>query len=128
VLVAACSDAGGDRAGRFCAAVREDQAVITTAVQDAAQVGDVVDRFRALERTAPLAIEQAWSRLTELVELAADLDPADLQARTRLVAAAYESEGDVQQVVTWVRGTCGVDLTVPAPATTVATGPATSQP
>ena len=118
----------GDRAGRFCDGVRHDQAVITTAVQDASQVrrrGRTASGRWSRRRPSPSSGE--WGRLTELVELAADLDPADLQARTRLVTAAYESEGDVQHVVTWVRGTCGVDLMVPPPVT-AAPAPSTTAP
>lgn len=128
-VAAGCRDAGGDRAGRFCAEVRKDPATITSGVQGTTAANDVVRRFRTLEATAPIAIEDDWGRLTELVELAADVDPADVEARTRLITAAYEADGSVRNVVTWVRGTCGVDLTVPASATTTAsasTPPATT--
>ncbi len=75
---------------------------------------DVVDRFHDLERTAPLAIEDDWRVLTQLVETAAAIAPGDAAARTRLVTAAYEADRSVQNVVGWVRSVCGVDLTLPA--------------
>jgi hypothetical protein len=126
----ACSSSG-DRAGRFCAEVREDPAALTSGVKATGDVGKVVERFRTLERTAPLAIEDDWARLTELVELAAAIEPGDTTARTRLVTAAYEADQSVQAVVTWVRGVCGVDLTIPVGATTsapAATAPANPTP
>lgn len=115
VVVAGCGPRG-DRAGRFCAAVKSDQPAITAGVQGSAPVDDVVGRFRALERTAPLAIEEDWAKLTDLVEAAAAIKPGDTQAQARLTAAAYEADGSVRNVVGWVRATCGVDLTVPATA------------
>ena len=130
VLALAACGGGRDRAGQFCAQVRKDQPVITAAVTDPASVSSVVDRFQALARRAPVAIEDDWSVLTELVETAAGLDPTDAAARTRLVTAAYEADHSVQQVVEWVRAVCGIDLTLPVGATpaptTVAPGPATS--
>jgi hypothetical protein len=119
LALTACS-ATGDRAGRFCAEVREDPAALTAGVKATGDVDKVVTRFRTLERTAPLAIEDDWARLTELVELAAAIEPGDATARTRLVTAAYEADRSVQSVVTWVRGVCGVDLTIPVGATTSA--------
>jgi hypothetical protein len=133
LALTACSDSG-DRAGRFCAEVREDPAALTTGVKATGDVGKVVERFRTLERTAPLAIEQDWARLTELVELAAAIEPGDTTARTRLVTAAYEADRAVQAVVTWVRGVCGVDLTIPvavpaaAPSTAATPAPAAPAP
>lgn len=120
LAVAAGCGPRGDRAGQFCAAVKSDQPAITAGVQGSTSVGDVVGRFRALERTAPLAIEGDWAKLTDLVEAAAAIQPGDAQAQARLTAAAYEADGSVRNVVGWVRATCGVDLTVPAATPTPA--------
>jgi hypothetical protein len=120
LALAACGDDGSDRAGRFCAEVKADQPTITSAISDPASVSTVVDRFRDLESTAPLPIEDDWTVLTQLVETAAAIDPADAEARERLVTAAYEADHSVQNVVGWVRSVCGVDLTLPAIASTTA--------
>ena len=80
---------------------------------DPSGVDHVVDRFHDLEQTAPLAIEDDWRVLTQLVETAAAIAPGDTEARTRLVTAAYEADRSVQNVVGWVRSVCGVDLTLP---------------
>jgi hypothetical protein len=123
-LLATACGGGGDRAAQFCAEVRADQPVITAGVQGSVEVGDVVGRFRSLEGKAPLAIEEDWSVLTELVETAAAIEPTDPEARNRLVSAAYEADLSVQHVVGWVKAVCGVDLTAGsatgAPATTAA--------
>jgi hypothetical protein len=126
----ACGGSGGDRAGRFCAEVKADQPTITATVADPTGVDHVVDRFRDLEQTAPLAIEDDWQVLTQLVETAAAIAPGDTAARTRFVTAAYEADRSVQNVVGWVRSVCGVDLTLPAIAasTAPATAPATTTP
>jgi|RhiMethySRZTD1v2_1073278.scaffolds.fasta_scaffold283518_2 hypothetical protein len=126
----ACGGSGGDRAGRFCAEVKADQPTITATVADPSAVDHVVDRFHDLEQTAPLAIEDDWRVLTQLVETAAAIAPGDAEARTRLVTAAYEADRSVQNVVGWVRSVCGVDLTLPAIAasTTPTIAPATTAP
>jgi hypothetical protein len=120
VALSACGSRG-DRAGRFCAEVKADQSTITSAVADPSSVDAVVDRFRVLEETAPLPIEDDWRVLTQLVETAAAIEPNDTAARTRLVTAAYEADRSVQNVVGWVRSVCGVDLTLPAIAATPTT-------
>ena len=119
VVLAGCGP-HGDRAGRFCLAVRRDQPAITAVVQGTAGVDKVVDRFHALERTAPIAIEDDWAKLTDLVEAAAAIQPGDAEAQARLTTAAYEADGSVRNVVGWVRATCGVDLTLPVAAVTTA--------
>ena len=124
-LLAACGPRG-DRAGRFCALVKTDQPAITAGVRGAS-VDKVVDQFHALERTAPIAIESDWAKLTDLVEAAAAIQPGDAEAQARLTTAAYEANESVQNVVGWVRATCGVDLTVPA-ATATSTPTATTSP
>ena len=73
----ACGGSGGDRAGRFCAEVKADQPTITATVADPTGVDHVVDRFHDLEQTAPLAIEDDWQVLTQLVETAAAIAPGD---------------------------------------------------
>jgi hypothetical protein len=127
VVLAGCGP-HGDRAGRFCLAVRRDQPAITAVMQGTSSVDKVVDRFHALERTAPIAIEDDWAKLTDLVEAAAAIQPGDAEAQARLTTAAYEADGSVRNVVGWVRATCGVDLTVPVAAATTAPAATTPAP
>ena len=98
--------------------MKTDQPAITAGVQGSQSVDEVVDQFHALQRTAPIAIESDWAKLTDLVEAAAAIQPGDADAQARLTTAAYEADESVQNVVGWVRATCGVDLTVPAAAAT----------
>jgi len=118
-LLAACGPRG-DRAGHFCALVKSDQPALTAGVKGDVSIDKVVDQFHDLERTAPIAIEADWAKLTDLVEAAAAIQPGDADAQARLTTAAYEANESVQNVVGWVRATCGVDLTVPASAATTA--------
>jgi hypothetical protein len=104
-LVACSNDDTG--AGAFCSALRERMSVIATQVADAAGIDALVETYEELDERAPLAIEEPWGALTDLVRTAATVAPDDADSVQALADAAYAAERSARAVATWVAQTCG---------------------
>ena len=73
-------------------------------------INDAVERYERLLDVAPLAVEDDWRALTELLRAAGDLDAANEQAVQDVVDQAYASERAAQDAMEWVMTNCGVDI------------------
>lgn len=106
VGVAGCSDT--DRtAGRFCAELQAQLPALTASPATSRDVETLVGRFKKLNRMTPLAIEEEWQVLTDLVELASNVIPSDPASRQAVADAAYKAERPTRKVAFWVESTCG---------------------
>lgn len=105
-VVLGCSDT--DRtAGRFCAELQAELPALTAVPATSRDVDDLVRRFKKLNALTPLAIEDEWQILTDLVEMASDVIPSDPASRQELADAAYEAERPARDMTFWVESTCG---------------------
>jgi len=84
-------------------------------------INDAVERYERLLDVAPLAVEDDWRALTELLRAAGDLDAANEQAVQDVVDQAYASERAAQDAMEWVMTNCGVDISTGNSVTPVAT-------
>lgn len=101
-----CSDT--DRtAGHFCAELQSQLPALTTPPTSSRDVDDLVRRFKKLNGMTPLAIEEEWQILTDLVEKASDVIPSDPLSRQELADAAYKAERPARDMTFWVESTCG---------------------
>lgn len=108
-LVSSCSDP--DRsAENFCGQLAKELPALDAPLAEPDDVGDVVKRYRRLDAITPLAIEAEWRTLTELMELAADVDVADPASRQAVADAAYKAERPARDVAIWVETTCGLTM------------------
>ena len=108
-LVSSCSDP--DRsAERFCGQLAKELPALDAPLAEPDDVGDVVKRYKRLDAITPLAIETEWHALTELMELAADVDVADPVSRQEVADAAYKAERPARDVAVWVETTCGLAM------------------
>lgn len=106
VLIGACSDP--DRsAGHFCAELQAELPALTTPPSTPKEVDRLVARFKRLNRLTPLAIEEQWQILTDLVDKAADVTLDDPASRQELADAAYKAERPTRELTSWVEATCG---------------------
>jgi len=132
-LVTSCSDP--DRsATHFCSVLAKELPALDAPLADPSDVNDVVKRYRKLDAITPLAIEAEWSTLTDLMELAADVDVADPASRQEVADAAYKAERPARDVAMWVETTCGlampdvIGVEGSVPVTTAPTVPSTPAP
>lgn len=106
VVASGCSDANRT-AGRFCGELQAQLPSLTTPPATSSDVEDLVRRFERLNRMTPLAIEEEWQIMTDLVELASNVIPSDPASRQELADAAYKAERPAREMTTWVEATCG---------------------
>ena len=78
----------------------------------------------------PLAIEDDWDALTDLVRTAATMDLADPAAQDALAAKVFASDAAAKNVLAYAKDRCGVDLSgaIPAPSDTTTTTAAPTPP
>lgn len=106
---AACSDP--ERSGaRFCGELAEQAPLLAGPLGTPDEVDDLVNRYRDLEKVTPLAIEEEWTILTDLVEAASDVDPSDPRSQQDVADAAYKAERPARDIAIWVETTCGISM------------------
>jgi hypothetical protein len=104
-----CSDT--DRsATQFCGSLKNSLAELTANLATSSDVSSLVNRFESLNAMTPLAIEDEWQTLTNLVQLAAETDPLDTDGRQKLADAAYQTERPAREIERWVEATCGFQM------------------
>lgn len=104
-----CSDT--DRsATRFCGTLKSTLPDLTNTVASSDDISALVDRFKTLNDITPLAIQDEWQSLSDLVQLAADTDPLSPESRQALADAAYQAERPTREIERWVEATCGFQM------------------
>jgi hypothetical protein len=84
-------------------------------------IDNLVERYERLLKIAPLAVEDDWRALTEILRLAAAMDPADEESIQAVVDGAYATERSAQDALQWVLTTCGIDISTGATVAPTAT-------
>ena len=84
-------------------------------------INDTVERYERLLEIAPLAVEDDWRALTELLRAAGELDASNEESVQGVVDQAYASERAAQDAMKWVMTNCGVDISTGNSVTPVAT-------
>lgn len=108
-VASGCSDT--DRtAGRFCTELQAQLPSLTAPLATSDDVADLVRRFEKLNKMTPLAIEDEWQIVTDLVALASDVIPSDPVSRQELADAAYKAERPAREMTNWVESTCGFPM------------------
>ena len=119
-FVGSCDE--GSRQDRFCRRLGDEQGLLATVPTDPGELDDFVNRYRELAGIAPLAIEEQWQTITDLVEAVATEDLEDPATADRLRDQAVAATRPVEEVRSYAQAVCGVDLLlIGAPATLPAT-------
>ncbi len=107
--LAGCSDT--DRsASRFCSELSVELPLLGGPFVDGGDVDDLVGRYEKLNGITPLAIDEEWNALTDLVRLASEVDVDDPASRQDLADTAYKTERSARDVAIWVETTCGLTM------------------
>ena len=121
LVLASCDE--GSREERFCDRLGKEQALLAAPPTDPADLDAFVERYQDLADIAPLAIEQQWQTITELVEAVATEDLTDPATADRLRDRAVAATRPIDEVRAYARTTCGVELVVAATSATATTVP-----
>jgi len=123
----------GSRQDRFCKQLADDQSLLSAVPQDPDDLDTFVSRYERLADIAPLAIDDQWHTIADLVKAVATSDLSDPTTADRLRDQAVAATKAVDDVRAYATTTCGVDLvlaTTPgaASATTTVPGAPTTPP
>jgi hypothetical protein len=120
VVLAGCHGPARTQA-HFCNRLRRSAPVLTAPVASPAAAGAVAEEFAELAKVTPLAIEDDWNALTDLVQTAATMDLGDPAAQIALADQVFATDVAAKNVLSYTKDRCGVDLSGAIPDTTGAT-------
>jgi len=109
ITLTACSTPART-ATNFCRQLQKELPEIAQPTATPAEVSALVARYERLGHVAPLAIEDDWMALTNLVKAAANVDAADPASVQAVTDLSYATQQSATAAALWVRETCGVDL------------------
>ena len=128
---AACSDDAAQRSeANYCTQVGNHLADLNApSLATGDDIDRVVDAWRAVAQSAPLAIEEEWNTMVANIETASTVDPNDADSMQLVAESARSSEPAANRVIAYTQQRCGALIgsvaptpTSPAPtATEVAT-------
>ena len=128
---AACSDDAAQRSeANYCTQVGNHLADLNApSLATGDDIERVVDAWRAVAQSAPLAIEEEWNTMVANIETASTVDPNDADSMQLVADSARSSEPAASRVIAYTQQRCGALIgsvaptpTSPAPtATEVAT-------
>lgn len=125
LLLASC--ASPERTGTaFCRQVARELPAIGQPPMTPADVSAMVGRYERLLARAPLGIEADLAILTDLLKMAASVNPKDEAEVQRLADAAYAANQSAKDVRAWVKDTCAVDIATGVNVTPPRTAPDTT--
>ena len=111
-VIGACGGSPERSATAFCTELDRELPGLEGPTQTQADLDALVARYDGLNEIAPLAIEDDWQELTDLVVTAATVVPTDPTSVQIVADAAYRTERAARRLEAWVSATCG--LTMPA--------------
>lgn len=115
----------GSRQDRFCKKLVAEQSLLSVVPQDPGDLDTFVARYQQLANIAPLAIDDQWHTIADLVKAVADSDLSDPTTADRLRDQAVAATKAVDDVRAYAKTTCGVDLVLaPTPVTPTTSAPA----
>ena len=130
-VLGACSDGGGGRSvDRYCERLAENAQLLNFDLVTLDDVDGLRDRYADFADWAPLAVEEEWRRLADLVDAAATVDLTSAESRAVVVEQAASTEGAAIEIADHAATTCGLTLLMgtPPPATTTTVLPPETTP
>lgn len=115
VFASACSSEPERSTTRFCELLAVESPYLEGPLSTPGELAALLGRYRDLAARAPLAIEEDWTAVLELVETAAAVDREDPEALADLVDQAYETDLATRRLDEWTRSRCGLGLVVADP-------------
>jgi len=109
VLTNACAETTRT-ATNFCRQLALEVPAITQPTATPAEVSQMLDRYKRLAKVAPLAIEEDWKSLTELLTVASRVNPNDAESVQTVIDMSYSTQKAADASAKWIRETCGVDI------------------
>lgn len=103
--LAACDDDSPGDSEAFCAAVSENRDALLALPTTGDEVDALIELWREVGESAPLAIEPDWDALTQNRELAWTGEDEE-----EILATTFATERSATNVATWLRDKCSIDF------------------
>src|SRR5688500_1733326 len=102
--LAGCGSSPERSSSRFCRELEAQLPALERISPTAtpAEVDALVARFDELNEVTPLAVEEDWQQLTDLVHTAATVVPTDPESVQRMADESYASERAYRRIEEWV--------------------------
>ena len=127
LALAACGSDSDRTAGRYCTEVGDHLAQLNSAnVGSQAEIDAMLEAWRTVAKSAPLAVQPEWDALLNNVETRATIDASDPESVQRVVDAARRNEAAANRVIDYTFNVCGATIGKVTPVVTTAKEPATT--
>jgi hypothetical protein len=127
LALVACSDDSDRTAGRYCTEVGDHLAQLNApTVATQADVDAMLQAWRTVAKSAPLAVQPEWEALLNNVETMATVDASDPESVQRVVDAARQNEPAANRVIDYTFNVCGATIGKVTPVVTTIAQPATT--
>ena len=104
-------------ATNFCRQLQKELPGIALPAATPREVSDLVASYGRLLDVAPLAVQEDWTVLTELIRAAAKVDAADPASVQAVADLSYASQKNAANAAAWALANCGVDISTGVGAT-----------
>lgn len=108
--LAGCSSGKVHDAGVYCAALRDDEASIGAPITAEPEIAQRIELFRQLQSKAPLAVEDQWKEVVDLLQAAATVDLTDKAAVAALSDKAFSTTKAAAKIGDHAQKVCGIAL------------------
>ena len=104
-------------ATNFCRQLQKELPGIALPAATPHEVSDLVASYGRLLDVAPLAVQDDWAALTDLIKAAAKVDAADQSSVQAVADLSYATQKNAANAAAWALANCGVDISTGVGAT-----------
>jgi hypothetical protein len=116
-----CSDDADRTAGRYCTEVGDHLAQLNAPTLGAqADVDAMLEAWRTVARSAPIAVQPEWDAVLNNVETMATVDASDPESVQKVVDTARQNERAANRVIDYTFNVCGATIGKVTPVVTTA--------
>lgn len=124
----ACGGSPERTASRFCRELDDQLPGLEGPTATQEEQDALVARFEELNAITPLAVEEDWQRLTDLIRTAVTVVPDDPTSKQKLADQAYATDRAYRRIFDWVSANCALTMPQPGGIETTTTLPPESTP
>jgi hypothetical protein len=121
--LAACGGSPERSSSRFCSELDRQLPGLEGPTATQADQDALLARYEELDEITPLAVEDDWRQLTELVRTAVTVVPSDPESVQRLADESYATERAYRRIHDWASANCGLTLPLPGGIETTTVAP-----
>lgn len=110
LVLGSCGEATPRSAERFCGELQAHVAEIQTVPESADAIPAFITLFSKMGEVAPLDVQRDWETVYGSLKKAAAVNVDDPEALAEVNDSALQAQRSAQNVVTWAKSNCGLDL------------------